>query len=161
MYRALSFVYNDTRGEVDLDDLHDIPGFIIHRTNAKLTSYFQSIMKTYGLTSEQWTVISALDKKDKGMTQKELAEFIDKDQTTLARIIIGMEKRGTIRREMNLQDKRSHYLYLTEKGMKLRELLVPVVEGINDKFAEGISCEEVAQLKYILNKFYDNATKNE
>lgn len=45
--------------------------------------------------------------------------------------------------------------------MKLRELLVPVVEGINDKFAEGIFCEEVAQLKYILYKFYDNATKEE
>ncbi|MDQ0859628.1 hypothetical protein [Bacillus sp. V2I10] len=59
--------------------LYDIPGFIIHRKNAKITNYFQKELKNYGITTEQCNVICALDSKNKGMTQKELAEFIDKD----------------------------------------------------------------------------------
>lgn len=139
--------------------LHDFPGFMIHRTDAKLTNYFLKQLKPYHITTEQWTVMCALYKKEKGMIQKELAEFIGKDQTTLVRIIKTMERKGLVRRKENTEDKRSHFLFLTNKGMEINEELEPLVKEINRTFVEGISDEEISQLKYILNKFYNNATK--
>ena len=57
-------------------DLYNITGFLIHRTDVKLTNYFTKQLKPYKVTPEQWSIISCLD-MDKAMTQKELAEAID------------------------------------------------------------------------------------
>ena len=44
-------------------------------------------------------------------TQKELAEAIDKDQTTVVRMIQSMERKGIVRKALNDQDRRSHNLF--------------------------------------------------
>lgn len=51
-------------------DLYNITGFLIHRTDVKLTNYFTKQLKPYKVTPEQWSIISCLD-IDKAMTQKE------------------------------------------------------------------------------------------
>ena len=54
------------------------------------------------------------------LLKKELAEAIDKDQTTVVRMIQSMEKRDC-KKDLNEQDRRSHNLFLTEKGDELKE----------------------------------------
>lgn len=44
-------------------------------------------------------------------TQKELAEAIDKDQTTVVRMIQSMERKGIVKKALNDQDRRSHNLF--------------------------------------------------
>lgn len=139
--------------------LHDIPGYLIHRTDTKLTNFVKNRLKPFNLTPEQWTVISALHEKGKALTQKELAEFLEKDQTTLVRIIKKMENKELVKREANIVDKRSHYISLTQKSLDLKKILDPLVKEVTSALSEGLSTEEILQLKYILNKIYDNADK--
>ncbi len=47
----------------------------------------------------------------KGHYSKELAEAIDKDRTTVVRMIQSMERKGIVKKALNDQDRRSHNLF--------------------------------------------------
>ncbi|MBE2974183.1 MarR family winged helix-turn-helix transcriptional regulator [Priestia megaterium] len=135
-------------------DLHDLTGYLIHRTDVKLMNYFKQKLKPYGMTPVRWSIISVLDTQ-KGITQKELAEAIDKKQTTIVEMIYAMEEKGLIKRTFSEQDRRSHYLFLTEKGEELKKNLSPLVKDAHLFVTRQLSDEEIDQLKTLLNKVYN------
>lgn len=135
-------------------DLQDMIGYLIHRTDTKLTNYFTDRLKPFDVTPEQWSVIVVLD-KDRGMTQKDLVEASEKGQTTLVRMINSMEKKGMVKKVYNQEDRRSHLLYLTDKGSKIKSEILPVVKDAHESVTKCLSDAEVQQLKTFLNKMYD------
>ncbi|QTL48103.1 MULTISPECIES: MarR family winged helix-turn-helix transcriptional regulator [Priestia] len=135
-------------------DLHDLTGYLIHRTDVRLMNYFKKKLKPYGMTPVRWTIISVLDTQ-KGITQKELAEVIDKKQTTIVEMIYAMEEKGLIKRIFSEQDRRSHYLFLTEKGEEIKKTLSPLVKDAHLFVTRQLSDEEIDQLKTLLNKVYN------
>ena len=135
-------------------DLHSLIGYLVHRTDVKMTNYFTKRLKPYGVTPEQWSIISILCSQ-RGTTQKELAEAIDKDQTTVVRMIQSMERKEIVMKIFNDQDRRSHYLFLTEKGDEIKKTVLPVVKDAHQSVTSNLSKEEIQQLKTLLNKLYD------
>jgi len=135
-------------------DLHDLTGYLIHRTDVRLMNYFKKKLKPYGMTPVRWSIISVLDTQ-KGITQKELAEVIDKKQTTIVEMIYAMEEKGLIKRIFSEQDRRSHYLFLTEKGEEIKKTLSPLVKDAHLFVTRQLSDEEIDQLKTLLNKVYN------
>lgn len=136
-------------------DLYNITGFLIHRTDMKLTNYFTKQLKPYQVTPEQWNIIYCLN-MDKGMNQKELAEAIDRDQTTVVRMVHSLERKGMVKRLTNKQDKRSHDLFLTPKGKEIKQQLSLTVLNAHNYVTRGIEPEELEQLKSLLGKIYSN-----
>lgn len=134
-------------------DLQDLIGYLIHRTDLKMTNYFTNRLKPYGVTPEQWSIISILS-SEKGTTQKELAEGIDKNQTTVVRMIQSMERKGLVKKIYNEQDRRSHHLLLTEKGHEVKKAILPVVMDAHQTVTKQLSDEEIQQLKLLLNKLF-------
>ena len=90
-------------------ELQNLIGYLVHRTDVKMTNYFTKQLKPYDITPEQWSIISVLNDQN-GLTQKELAEAIDRDQTTVVRMIHSMEKKEFVKKVFNDKDKRSHYI---------------------------------------------------
>lgn len=135
-------------------DLHDLLGYLIHRTDVKMTNYFTKVLKPYGITPEQWSIISVLSSQ-RGTTQKELAEAIDKNQTTVVRMIHSMERKSIVKKVFNEQDRRSHYLFLTEKGEEIKKTILSVVKDAHHVVSSNLSKGEIQQLKSLLNKLYD------
>ncbi|WP_339234067.1 MarR family transcriptional regulator [Paenibacillus sp. FSL R5-0517] len=136
-------------------DLYNITGFLIHRTDIKLTNYFTKQLKPYQVTPEQWNIISYLN-TDKGMNQKELAEAIDRDQTTVVRMVHSLERKAMVKRMTNKQDKRSHDLFLTPKGEEIKQKLSLIVLNAHHYVTRGIESQELEQLKVLLEKLYSN-----
>jgi DNA-binding MarR family transcriptional regulator len=137
-------------------NLDDLTGYLIHRTDVKLTNYFMKQLKPYEVTPEQWSIISILDSQ-KGTTQKELAQKIDKDHSTVVRMIHSMERKELVEKKFNELDKRSHYLFLTEKGEEIKKTILPIVKAAHDFVTSNLTSEEVEQLKVLLNKLYDTS----
>ncbi|RBN36565.1 MarR family transcriptional regulator, partial [Priestia megaterium] len=102
----------------------------------------------------RWSIISVLDSQ-KGIHQTELAEAIDKKQTTIVEMIYAMEEKGLIKRIYSKRDRRLHYLFLTEKGEELKKILSPLVEDAHLFITRQLSNEENTQLKTLLNKVYN------
>ncbi|UYP09590.1 MarR family winged helix-turn-helix transcriptional regulator [Priestia megaterium] len=136
-------------------DLHDLTSHLIHRTDVRAMNYFKKKLKPYGMTPVRWSIISVLDSQ-KGITQTELAEAIDKKQTTIVEMIYAMEEKGLIKRMYSERDRRLHYLFLTEKGEELKKTLSPLVKDAHLFVTRQLSDEENTQLKTLLNKVYNS-----
>lgn len=135
-------------------DLHDLTSHLIHRTDVRAMNYFKKKLKPYGMTPVRWSIISVLDSQ-KGITQTELAQAIDKKQTTIVDMIYAMEEKGLIKRMYSERDRRLHYLFLTERGEELKETLSPLVKDVHLFVTRQLSDEENTQLKTLLNKVYN------
>jgi DNA-binding MarR family transcriptional regulator len=100
---------------------------IIYQTG-KLTKRFQDQMqKTFSasghkITVEQFTILAQLWYQD-GLRQQEIAEAIDRDKTTVSRVLNTMIKQGLVTRVQGI-DKRERLVHLTNYGRELRDKLV-------------------------------------
>jgi len=133
-------------------------GFIINRTNQKLSNYLTRKFKPYDITPEQWGLLNQLWEKDE-ITQKELSEKSIKDQTTITRILDKLEWKGLVRRQTSLEDRRSYLIFLTDMGRNLESKLVPIAYEALNEALQGLSEEEIKQLKVLLNKIFINVDK--
>lgn len=130
-------------------------GFIISRTHAKMKNNLTKTLKPYNVTPEQWAVLNRLWEQD-GISQKELSEKSLKDQPTTTRILDKLEQRGLIRRQANPEDRRAFLIYLTNEGRDIRYPLINLARQALAQSLKGLSKEEQAELKNLLNRITDN-----
>ncbi len=136
-------------------NLDDSPGFIMHRANLRYKCEMGRRFKSFDITTEQWAALCRLKEQD-GLSQKELADRIVKDQPNLTRILDKLEQKGLIRRVDNANDRRAFFVYLTPEGEALMEKLIPIAVQVSvDAFA-GFTAEEAASLKNLLNRVWRN-----
>ncbi len=130
----------------------------LHQTDLKLTGYIKSQLEPYNLAPEQNLIMMLLWEKN-GLTQNQLAHYLNKDKTNIARMASNLEKKGLIYRNNRLEDKRSLELNLTEYGSKLKEQVLPVAESFNNRVTDGISEDELNELDRLLTKMQKNLEK--
>ncbi|CAI8906574.1 MarR family transcriptional regulator [Brevibacillus sp. IT-7CA2] len=134
-------------------ELFNLTGFLLHRTDMKMTNYFKKRLKQFEITPEQWGILSVMD-GERAITQKDLSDAIDRDQTTVVRMIYSLEKKGIVIRTLNDADKRSHNLLLSDKGMELKSKLLPVVTEAHIHVTQNLTDVEIAELHALLDKLY-------
>ncbi|GMX64012.1 MULTISPECIES: MarR family winged helix-turn-helix transcriptional regulator [Paenibacillus] len=136
-------------------ELEKYIGVIVHRADLKLNNYYQKVVNPFDITVDQWEILVILWEKE-GITQKELAERLYKDQTNIARMLFKLEKKGFVHRVTHETDRRSLRVYLTPKGREIKEeILAPSIEAYK-KTVEGLSEEEVETFRRILAVMYNN-----
>ncbi|MFD2612306.1 MarR family winged helix-turn-helix transcriptional regulator [Paenibacillus gansuensis] len=138
------------------NNINDFIGIMIHRADLTLTSQMKKKLAPYDITAEQNIIMLLLWNKD-GVTQKEIAEQLNKDQTNIARMIFSLEKKGFIHRVTPEYDRRSLVVWLTEKGRELENLVAPLSLEFNQKITEGLTEEELLDFKRIIAKIRQNA----
>jgi DNA-binding MarR family transcriptional regulator len=131
--------------------------FLLDRTARRVKQYAQQKFKELELniTVDQWLVLKHLYENE-SMKQNELAELLFKDNPTLTRIIdLLCEKKLTLRR-LNPSDRRSFHVELTKLGKKKVEQIKPKIRKIRLKAWEGLSSEDFAHFKTVLDTIYEN-----
>jgi MarR family transcriptional regulator, 2-MHQ and catechol-resistance regulon repressor len=89
----------------------------------------------WGLTISQFGVLDALLHLG-AMSQKELADKILRSSGNLTMVIGNLEKRGLVRRERSVSDRRVLLVYLTTEGESLiNEVFPKHVEIIKEEFS--------------------------
>ncbi|MCE5285374.1 MAG: MarR family transcriptional regulator [Pelosinus sp.] len=132
----------------------DTVGFFISRTQSKMQKKFLQKLKPYGVTPEQWALFAMLSEKE-GISLTDLSRTSLKDKPYTTRLIDRMGKNGYIRREESQDDKRSCLIFLSKKGGELRNEILPIINELNQKVMETLTEDEVKQLKFLLNKLYE------
>lgn len=94
------------------------------------------------ISKEQWIVLKYLY-NDEGLSQNDLAYITGRDKASMTRLIDNMERNGFLRREVCSDDKRIRQIYLEEKGKKLYDKTLPVMEDLIDKMQLGLSNDEL------------------
>ena len=136
------------------DELFDI---LIGKISMAINRTFLRAFATEGIdiTTEQWSVLACLWKKDK-VTQQTLCNLTSKDKPSMTRLIDKVEKRNLVTRVSDHNDRRINLIHLTDKGMALQQKATELVQKIATKTLDNISEEELIMSKAVLKRIMVN-----
>ncbi len=126
------------------------PGYLIYRSTTRMKAELSRAFREGGfdVTPEQWSVLNKLWEIE-GLNQMELAEKTFKDRHTITRILNLMEGKKLIVRKPNRKDNRCYNVYLTPKGIGLKDKLIPIVVKHLQRAFSGFSKEDMDDLRKI------------
>lgn len=139
-------------------DMNNSLGFILNKTALLSKANFNSRLKAYGISPEQWSLLFRVVEKS-GLTQKELSDSTYKDQANITRSIDRLIQKGLMKRVPNAQDRRSFNLFPTEEAAVLVDKVIPISKAHNEHLTEGLTTKEAEMLKALLKKVYQNLEK--
>ncbi|MCF6341330.1 MAG: MarR family transcriptional regulator [Bacteroidales bacterium] len=115
-------------------------GISAHRLSHLMTKTLQK--NGFDMTHEQLVLLMIIS-REKGINQKELAQNLDRDKTSIARSISKLERNHKVVRIQTAGDKRINNLYLTKEGIQLLNDIRPVVKALRTQLKQGFSPEEI------------------
>ncbi len=115
--------------------IFDTIGFLLLHVGRAHHHLIRKQMHALGLHRGQPPVLFALHKQD-GMSNSELAEFLEITPATLTNKVKRMEKADLVLRRRDPEDERVSRIYLTDKG-----------RGLMDKLRRSVVQKETAMLK--------------
>jgi len=110
----------------------------------------------FGLSSAQWKVIIALSIQN-GLSQKDLAERIFLDGTTLVPILDSMEKKGLVERKTDPKDRRNNNVFLTAKSESFVDPIIEIFFSMRKIVFKNIPESDLELTKNTLKKLTENA----
>lgn len=116
----------------------------MHRnTEAKFASY--------GVTADQFVLMLALE-DGLSLTQRELAQRISSDPSTIRAMLVLLEKNGFVRRETHPTDQRAKTVELTASGKRKLRKLWKVGQSIRDEMYGAMDSNEADHLIRLLRQ---------
>lgn len=141
-----------------LQSFDETIGLLTNHTNRKIIRYLNSRLEQYDITIEQWGVLLKLSQSHQ-VNQKQLADRVDKDPSTLLRILDILERKGLVERRQSIDDRRYFYPHLTGKGRNLKETVVPFIESEFAKILQGIPNQKIDIFVEVLIQLSENISK--
>ncbi|MBN9456479.1 MAG: MarR family transcriptional regulator [Bosea sp.] len=92
--------------------------FQLVETSRLMRTYVDQRAREHGTTRAQWGVLSRL-RRQEGLNQAALAEQMDLQPISLARLLDRLQSQDLIERRENPADRRAYLLYLTTGGRRL------------------------------------------
>ncbi len=136
------------------DDL----GFVLGDAARLLRRSFDERAKTMGVTRPQWRVLALLKRFD-GSTQVTIADMLEVEPITLARMIDRLQDAGLVERRADPKDRRAWRLHLTAKGRAKITELQPTASAMFVDALQGIDEAKQAELEDMLNIIRSNLTR--
>lgn len=121
---------------------------------------FNRYVRATGLTYPQWRAIIWLN-KEQGINQAALAERMDIQPISLARLIDRMEAAGWVERRPDPHDRRAVQLFLTDKVQPILEEIREARGDFEEDVLAGITAAEQDQLRQLLGKIRMNLVKTD
>lgn len=119
-----------------------------------------ALLKDTGLTPGQPKILDYLAAHD-GAGQKEIAMACHMEAASLTTVLNGMENRGLIERRTRNGNRRSSYVFLTQKGKELQKIVLENFCRLESCAFQGISENEQQNLRKTLFKIYENMIRTQ
>lgn len=117
-------------------------------------------LKDTGLTAGQPKVLDYLQDHD-GANQKEIAAGCRIEAGSLTSVLNRMEEKGLVQRRMLDGNRRTYYIFLTEKGKELLHIVKNKFEELEEEAFIGISDEDKETFMKLFFRIYSNMTARE
>ncbi|MFS0782754.1 MarR family winged helix-turn-helix transcriptional regulator [Bacillus sp. 1P06AnD] len=124
-------------------------GVLIHTTDLEITNYLKTILAPLQLAPEQHLIIALL-LKEEGLSQNQIAVQLNKDKSSVARMLDSLEKKGFLIRAKCPVDHRSSKIFLTEAGKELKDAVENISTVTRELISKGLTEEEIGELKRLL-----------
>lgn len=115
-------------------------------------------LRDTGLTLGQPKVLDYLGDHD-GASQKEIATACHIEPASLTSILNRMEERGMVERRMLHGNRRSFYIFLTERGRALQGSVQEMFDSLEEDTFHGISPEDRSAFLRVFYAIYQNLSE--
>jgi len=95
------------------------------------------------LSIEQHAVLHILKKRKSDVILKEMADAMDKDKSSILRIIDVLEEKELVRRAVDPKDRRKKYLLVTKKGERVIDKFTKIEAELRTELKEGLAKEDM------------------
>ena len=138
----------------------DTIGFLLNDAARLMRKDFERRTRSLGLTRAQWQTLFHLARNE-GCNQVTLADLLEVEPITLARVIDKLEAGGLVERRPDPSDRRARLLFLGERAHPLLEQLRALGAETREIALAGISEDERTLLLTLLTKMRANLTGRE
>ncbi|CBL45857.1 Transcriptional regulator, MarR family [gamma proteobacterium HdN1] len=134
-------------------------GFLINDVARLIKRNFNRRVQHLGLTQAQWQVLAQLSRNE-GMRQIQLAETLDMQPISVARLIDRMAAAGWVERRPDPSDRRAFNLYLTAKANPVLEDMWRLGTETRAQTIEGVPPEQQELLFRLLLQMRENLSQD-
>lgn len=140
------------REEVILTRLH-------FYTQLQLDAWFNASLKPYELNETTWMALMLIySRPDERVSPSDISSAMAFSRTNATRVVDELEKKGWIRRQPSIEDRRKTELALTEAGQALVREVLPVQRARLKELWQDFSAEECRQLETLERKLLARLT---
>ena len=136
---------------IEQDDLLKLDNqlcFALYSTHLAFNQKYRKLLAPLGITYPQYLVMLVLWEKDQ-VTVSEIGKKLFLESSTLTPMLKRLEKMELISRQRSEQDERQVFIFLTEKGKKLKEQAQTIPEIILE--LTPCSLQSLSDLKHQLD----------
>ena len=130
-------------------DLRNLP-LALRSAYLALHRRTDAVLSPLGLTADQFVLMLALT-EDETLTQKELADRISSDPSTIRAMLVLLEKKGMIIRRQHPKDLRAKAVSLSATGRKKAKQAWSVSQPIRNQMNGSLEREQASMLIECLN----------
>jgi MarR family transcriptional regulator, organic hydroperoxide resistance regulator len=125
-----------------------------------LVRALQMRLADHSVSFGHWTFLRILWEAD-GMTQRDLSEQAGVMEPTTFSAVQAMERLGYVVRRRRGGDRKRIFIYLTPKGRRLRDKLVPLAEDVNRIAVRRIRPADITRTRKVLLSIIENLARDE
>lgn len=132
-------------------------GYLVHDVSRIRRTVMDQVMRPYGITRSQWSVLSALSRGgNDGMMQVDLARLMEVGKVTVGGLVDRLEASGHVERRADATDRRAKRVFITEQGFRVIRLMVAVSTKVNRRILKGLTPAEVQTVEKALMQVKHN-----
>lgn len=135
-------------------------GYLVRDTHLLFARALRNRLQTHQITPGQWYFLRTLWDEE-GLSQRELSRRVGTTEPTTVSALRLLARNGMIERVRNPKDRRTINIFLTDKARNMKTELMPVAVEVNDIATAGLSNEEFAQLRGLMQKIRENLSAAE
>ena len=133
----------------------DSLGFLLNDVARLIRRRFDERARVVGATRAQWKTLLVLSRNE-GLNQGALADRLEVEPITLARMIDRLEEAGLVERRSDPADRRAWRIFLTEAARPKIEKLQTLANDLFEDIFVGVTPDERERLTDTLNLIRDN-----
>ena len=130
-------------------------GYQVNHLARLLAAALRERIEPHGVVPGQFAQMLALLERD-GVSQSELSQQVQIDQSTMAHTLKRMERDGLISRSSDAADQRRAVIHLTPRAWELAPTLVGAAREVNALAATGVSPADLDTCMRVLAAAIDN-----
>jgi len=130
-------------------------GFLITDVTRLLRKQFDRRAVRFGLTRAQWRALKRVHHGE-GMTQNELAEFLEMEPIAVGRVIDRLQKAGFVERRADPNDRRCWRLHLRPKAHAVVDDMEQIASELFRQAQRGIAAAELKTMINALARMKEN-----
>ncbi|WP_433656030.1 MarR family winged helix-turn-helix transcriptional regulator [Nocardia sp. CA-128927] len=124
-------------------------GYLLKHASLGYLELTSTELEPVGITPQEWAALNCLDEQH-GLSQKEVAELLGIDRTTMVALIDQLQTQGWVERRPHHSDRRKNTVTLTKDGHQMLRTGANVIDECERRFLAALGEPAAEQLKTAL-----------